>query len=144
MTETQKNTKCPVCGNYKNRDVSNDAIIEIDGNILLIKRGKDPYKDFWALPGGHVEFDETVEESVAREVKEETGLDVISLKLFGVYSNPERHPKQTVAVAYLVKTKGEIIAGDDASDFKLFSKDEIPDILAFDHKEILDDYLKKS
>ena len=137
------NTKCSSCGNYKTRGISNDAIIEIEGKILLIKRGKDPYKNYWALPGGHVEFDETVEESVIREVKEETGLTVTSLKLFGVYSNPKRHPKQVVAIAYITNATGDIQAGDDASDFQLFSKNEIPEKLAFDHKEIINDYLEK-
>lgn len=133
---------CHACGNYQNRGVSIDAIIVINKKILLIKRGNDPYEHYWALPGGHVDFDETIENTVKREVKEETGLETVSLKLLGIYSKPSRHPKQSIAVAYIVEIKGEIKAGDDAVEYKLFSFEELPQKLAFDHEEIIADYLR--
>jgi len=137
---TDKPSKCPHCCEYKNRAISIDALIERDGNILLIKRGRDPYKGFWAIPGGHVDFDETVEQAVRREVKEETGLTVSKLSLLGIYSDPGRHPKQVIAVAYKVETTGEPEAGDDAEEFAWFSPDKLPPNLAFDHKKIISDF----
>lgn len=134
-------SKCPQCGEYKNRAISIDAFIEKDGKILLVKRGRDPYKGFWAIPGGHVDFDETVKDAVIREVKEETGLSVGKLSLLGIYSDPGRHPKQVIAVVYKVETTGEPVAGDDAEEFAWFSPDQLPTNLAFDHNKILQDYL---
>lgn len=134
---------CPCCGRYPNRTVTIDALIISNNKILLIKRLVAPYKGFWALPGGHVDFGETVEDAVKREVKEETSLTVKSLKLFGVYSSPKRHPKQAVAVSYIVDTKGNAKAGDDAEKLDFIPLDNLPENLAFDHEEIIGDYLVK-
>ena len=139
----QTSPKCPTCGEYKNRAISIDAIIEQDGKILLIKRGIDPYKGYWAIPGGHVDFDETLEKSTIREVREETGLTVTKLTLFGIYSDPGRHPRQTIAVAYQTEVKGNPKAGDDAVDLAWFSPDQLPTKLAFDHSKIFKDYFNK-
>jgi len=135
---------CPTCGNYKNRAVSIDALIVRDGNILLIKRGIEPYKDFWGLPGGHLDFDEKIEDAVRREVKEETGLVVTSLLLHGIYDSPSRHPKQSVAISYITETIGEPKAGDDAAEVQFFLINNLPSELAFDHNKIIADYLKKT
>lgn len=109
----------------------------------MIKRRGVPFIGFWAIPGGHLDFNETAEEGVAREIKEETNLTVNYVKLFGIYSTPERDPRQIVSAIYLVKTKGVPKAGDDAADFKWFPLNKLPNKLAFDHKKILSDYLKK-
>src|SRR3989344_168461 len=100
--ELMTTQRCSACGRYPNRAISIDALIIQDNKLLLIERALNPYKGFWALPGGHVDWNETVEEAVEREVKEETNLIVISLQLLGVYSNPKRHPNQTVAVSFFV------------------------------------------
>ena len=134
---------CPTCGNYNNRAISIDALIVRDGNILLIKRGVEPYKGFWGLPGGHLDFDETIKDAVRREVNEETGLTVTSLKLLGIYDSPKRHPKQSVAISYITETIGEPKAGDDAIEVQFFSLKNIPKELAFDHTQIISNYLKK-
>lgn len=86
-----------------------DAVIICkDSSIVLIKRKKDPYKDSWALPGGFVEYGETVESAILREVKEETGLEIDLCRIVGVYSDPERDPRgHTVTICYLaLKTGG--------------------------------------
>jgi len=140
----KKQKSCPCCGRYPTRSVTIDALIVQNKKILLIKRGVTPYKDRWALPGGHVDFDETVEEAVRREVREETNLTVTSAKLLGVYSSPKRHPKQAVAVSYIVDAKGDAKAGDDAENLDFFPLDDLPENLAFDHKEIIGDYLAKA
>lgn len=136
------NIKCPCCRRYPSRPLSIDAIIVRDGKLLLIKRKLEPFKGYWALPGGHVDFGETVENAVTREVKEETNLTVTKMKLHGVYSNPKRHPNQSVAISYITDTEGNTKAGDDALEFKFVPLSEIPDNLAFDHNRILDDYVK--
>ena len=128
--------------NYKTRSFAVDGLIVKNQKILLIKRKGEPFHNYWALPGGHLDLNETAEEGVAREIKEETNLTVTSLKLFGIYSDPKRDPRQIVSAIYLVKTRGTPKAGDDAADFKWFPLSKLPANLAFDHKIILSDYLK--
>src|SRR3989337_120379 len=114
-----KKEPCPECGNFTNRGVSIDAIMIKEGKVLLIKRGIEPFKGYWATPGGYVDWGETVEETVKREVKEETDLNVTSLKLVGVYSSPERHPKQVINLVYLItKFDGVIKFSDEATKAK--------------------------
>ncbi len=127
---------------HNNRYFAVDGLIIKNKKVLLIKRGGIPFTGYWAIPGGHLDFNETAEEGVAREVKEETNLTVTSIKLFGIYSNPKRDPRQIVSAIYLVKTKGTPKAGDDAADFKWFPLGKLPANLAFDHKKILSDYIK--
>lgn len=130
-------------GGWDSRGVSVDAvIINSDNEIVLIKRGLEPCKGYWALPGGYVDWDETVEQAVVREVKEETALEVTNVKLIKVYSDPARHIRQVINLAFLVTTTGEIEAGDDAQDIRLFPIDGLPKHLAFDHKQIILDCLK--
>jgi 8-oxo-dGTP diphosphatase len=123
--------------------VTVDAIILENGRILLIKRGRNPYKDFWALPGGFVEYGETTEEAVKREAEEETGLQCEIVKLVGVYSAPDRDPRgHTISVVYVMKVKeGEVSAGDDAAGAAWVDINELPDEIAFDHLEIIKDAL---
>ena len=140
--ELKNNEPCPSCGRYNNRGVTVDAVIVKDNKILLIKRGNEPFKGFWALPGGYVGWDETVEDAVKREVAEETGLIVKTLEMIGVYSNPARHPKQVIDVAFTVETEGKPKAGDDAIEVGWFDINDLPE-LAFDHEKIIGDYLNK-
>ncbi|WP_054840170.1 NUDIX domain-containing protein [Thermococcus sp. JCM 11816] len=122
-----------------------DAVIVYNNGIVLIKRKNEPFKDHYALPGGFVEYGETVEEALLREVKEETGLDVKPVKLVGVYSRPDRDPRgHTVTVAFLcIGGEGELKAGDDAKEVFVFPIEEALNLpLAFDHGgEILRDAL---
>lgn len=110
--------------------------------VLLVQRRNPPFKGYWALPGGFVEYGETVEEAVKREVYEETGLETEVLKLIGVYSDPNRDPRwHVISIAFLLKpVGGELKAGSDAVNAKFFC--EIPEEIAFDHKKIISDGLK--
>lgn len=116
-----------------------DAIIPYKGRILLIKRKNEPYKDHYALPGGIVEYGETVEEALLREVEEEVGVKGKIYKLTGVYSEPARDPRgHFVSVCFIVLPEGEPKAGSDAKSVELFGLDSLPE-LAFDHERIIKD-----
>lgn len=140
MITLNNHEQCPECERFSNRGVSVDPIVIRDGKILLVRRGVDPFKGYWGTPGGYNEWDETLEETVKREVKEETNMDVIKAEQMKVYSHPSRHPKQTITVAFLVEVgEGEPVAGDDAEEAEWFSLDELPANLAFDHQQIIND-----
>ncbi|WP_456328759.1 NUDIX domain-containing protein [Archaeoglobus sp.] len=117
-----------------------DAIIPYQGKIVLIKRLNEPYKGFYALPGGIVEYGERVEDAVLREVEEETGLKGEIHSLVGVYSDPDRDPRgHFVSVCFIVIPKGgELKAGSDAKEVGLFSLENLPK-LAFDHEKMIKD-----
>ena len=122
-------------------------IFDEDFNFILIKRKNNPYKDYWALPGGFVEYGESVENAAIREAKEETSIDVELIDLVNVYSEPDRDPRgHTVTVAYTAK--GDFAnrkADDDAKDIGIFNVSELDDIpLAFDHDKIIRDCLDKA
>ena len=133
---------------YKIPSLTTDIFIfDDDFNFILIKRKKDPYKDYWALPGGFVEYGESVEDAAIREAKEETSIDVELKDLVNVYSNPDRDPRgHTITIAFTAK--GDFTsrkADDDASDIDIFSPENLDEInLAFDHKEIIKDCLNKA
>ncbi len=129
---------------YKNPSVTVDGIIERNNEILLIKRGREPFKGMWALPGGFVEYGEIVEDAVKREIKEETGLITEVRHLLGVYSKPDRDPRgHTISIVFVLDVLGgKLKEGDDASDTRFFSVGQLPN-LAFDHKDIIKDYLRR-
>ena len=115
-----------------------------EDKILLIKRKNNPYKNKWALPGGFVEYGERVENTVVREVLEETGLKTTVKEIIGVYSDPNRDPRgHTITIVYLLDfINGELKSGDDAADAKFFNLDDLPD-LAFDHDKIINDIIRR-
>ncbi|HOI69624.1 MAG: NUDIX hydrolase [Methanothrix sp.] len=120
-----------------------DALVLYGDGIVLIRRENPPYQGFYALPGGFVEVGETVEEAVRREAREETGLDIVPIKLVGVYSKPDRDPRgHVVSISYLAWGRGELSAGSDARSAEIFALEELPP-LAFDHALIVRDGLEK-
>lgn len=144
MNPVADDQPCPHCGRYKNRGLSVDAVIVRGDKILLGKRKGEPFKGYWGIFGGFVGSDETAEDALRRETKEESGLDVISSDLIGVYSDPARDPRGTVTVAYAVRVRGEPKAGDDIEDVKWVHIDDLPDNLPFDHKQIIADYSSRT
>ena len=133
---------------YKIPSLTADIFIYNDElNFILIKRKNEPFKDCWALPGGFVEYGETVETAAIREAKEETSIDVELIDLVNVYSKPDRDPRgHTVTVAFIAK--GDLNtrkADSDAKEIGIFSYDEIGEMdIAFDHRQIINDCLNKA
>ena len=135
---------CPNCG-FEQEDYANpfptvDIIIELGKHdIVLIKRKNPPLG--WAIPGGFVDYGESMEDAAVREAKEETSLDVILVKQLHTYSHPARDPRHhTISTVFLAKATGTPIAADDAAEIGIFTKDTLPSPLMFDHAEILEDY----
>ncbi len=128
--------------NRRNPIPTVDIIIELKGGIILIKRKNPPQG--WALPGGFVDYGETLESAAVREAKEEIGLDVELIRQFHTYSDPRRDPRHhTITTVYIAKAQGTAIAGDDAKEAGVFQKEALPKKIAFDHKEILNDYFSR-
>lgn len=116
-----------------------DVIIEKEGGIVLIKRKNPPYG--WALPGGFVDYGESLEGAAIRETKEETNLQVKELEQFHTYSDPARDPRfHTITTVFVGKGEGEPHPADDAQEIKISKKNALPSHLAFDHRKILEDY----
>jgi len=125
----------------RNPLITVDALIEIDGGIILIKRKNPPYG--WAIPGGFVDYGETLEEAVVREAKEETCLDIQIIRQFHTYSDPGRDPRHhTVTTMFIAKATGIPRAADDAQDIGVFTRDTLPEDMAFDHRQVVEDYFE--
>lgn len=125
--------------NFKNPVLTVDIIIEQAEGIILIERKNPPHG--WALPGGFVDYGESLESAACREALEETGLKVNLLGQFHTYSDPDRDSRQhTVSTVFVAQASGKAQAGSDARKAGLFTKNTLPEPLAFDHALILKDY----
>lgn len=122
------------------RHLSADAAIFLEGGLLLIRRDGPPFEDHWALPGGMVEMGETAPEAAEREAREEVGLDVEAVEFLGLFDDPERDERRNVSAAYLcVPTgDGEPVAGEEASGIGAFDPGDLPEPMAFDHRDIVE------
>ena len=137
---------CPHCGKevekYRTPFLTVDVIIGLDDHIVLIRRKNPPYG--WALPGGFVDYGETLEAAAVREAKEETSLDITFLSLLGVYSDPKRDPRQhNISAVFVARAEGRPRPADDAAGLGLYRRETLPEDLAFDHGKILGDYFKR-
>ncbi|RUL60002.1 NUDIX domain-containing protein [Prevotella koreensis] len=128
---------------YPHPAVTADCIVFACQNektqVLLIKRGSEPCKDMWALPGGFMNIDESAEEAAIRELKEETGIDVKEVTQVGAYSKVDRDPRErviTIAFYTVIDNPVKAVGQDDAKQAEWFTLDNLP-TLAFDHSEIL-------
>ena len=120
--------------------VTVDIIIEVGNrDIVLIERKNPPHG--WALPGGFVDYGESLERAAVREAKEETSLDVQLIEQFYSYSEPRRDPRHhTISTVFIARASGEPKGADDAKTARLFTEKDLPSPLVFDHAQILRDY----
>lgn len=128
---------------YRNPIPTVDIIIELEdeGIILILRKNPPPG---WAIPGGYVDYGESLETAAVREAKEETSLDVTLIRQFHTYSDPGRDPRgHTISTVYIARAKGVPRAQDDAKEIQIFTKDNLPDEIAFDHRQILEDYFSR-
>jgi ADP-ribose pyrophosphatase YjhB (NUDIX family) len=140
-------SKCPKCGHewrLRNPLPTVDIIIELEGEtpprIVLVSRKIHP--PGWALPGGFVEYGETVEEAAVREAREETGLDISLIRQFHVYSEPSRDPRgHMMSTVFLARARGMPVGADDAKEARGFDPNDLPEDMAFDHRDVIADYL---
>ena len=135
--------RCPKCGNniemYRNPVPTVDVIIEYEGGIVLVLRKNPP--PGWALPGGFVDYGETVDEAARREAREETNLELSSLRMFSVYSDPNRDPRMhTITTVFIAEGMGRLKEGDDAAQVQVYAAEGLPEEMAFDHRDIIADY----
>ena len=139
---------CPKCKKeievYQNPIPTVDIIIEIEPKgIVLIKRKNPPYG--WAIPGGFVDYGESLEKAAIREAKEETNLRVEIIRQFHTYSDPKRDSRHhSISTVYIARAKGIPKAKDDALEIGIFNESNLPDEIAFDHRSILSDYFKRA
>ena len=133
---------------YPRPSVTADCIVmtsEAVPQVLLIERGKEPYKGYWAFPGGFLNMDETTEQCAIRELEEETGLKISEVQQVGAYSKVDRDPRgRTITVAYLaiIRKPTEVKGQDDAAIAKWWKINSLPP-LAFDHADIMKDVIAK-
>ncbi len=164
MSSTARPTYCPQCGDplvtrtigsrerltclacgyvhYHNPVPGVGILIEMEGGVVLVKRGGQVKPGQWALPSGYIEAEESVEEAAIRESREETGLQVELIDLMGVYSFPEGPPTSGIIVFYRARPVGGTLrAGDDALDVRVFAPDELPELPFRTHRQALQRWL---
>ena len=129
---------------YPRPSVTTDCIVitrEPDPKVLLIERGDEPFKGCWAFPGGFLNMDETAEQCAVRELEEETGLSIKTIRQLGAYSKVDRDPRgRTITIAYLaiIDSPLPVVGQDDAAKAQWFPLSDLPQ-LAFDHADIMQD-----
>jgi ADP-ribose pyrophosphatase YjhB (NUDIX family) len=127
--------------NPRNPLLTVDIIIECQGGIVLIERKNPPHG--WALPGGFVDYGESIESAAVREAKEETGLSIELVEQMHTYSDPLRDPRHhTVSTVFIAKAQGQPVGMDDACKASIFKKKNLPSPIVFDHSTILADYFR--
>ena len=130
---------------HRNPSPTVDVAVIKGERLLLVKRGRDPYKDSLALPGGFVEYGETVEETATREVLEETGVHITLEAILGVYSDPRRDPRgHTITTVFIARpVGGEPAGGDDAAEASWVDLKSLErEMLAFDHSKVVEDLIR--
>ncbi len=128
---------------HRNPTPTVDIIIELPGGIVLIKRKNPP--EGWALPGGFVDYGESLEQAAVREAKEETSLDIELVRQMHTYSDPSRDARfHTISTVFIARAHGTPRAGDDAAGAGVFTRDNLPSPICFDHKAILEDYFSSA
>ena len=137
--------KCLTCGRYYDRHVVVEGLIVADGKILLALRDSFPDKGKWAMPGGFLDWDETGEEAVLREIREEIGAAGKVTGLFGVYTDKDAYNFQNVALVYTVTVTTNHFSPQvgEVAAVTWFNLDALPEKIAFNHREVIEEYKQK-
>lgn len=126
--------------------VCSDGVVINKDKVLLVKRSIKPFKGSWTLPGGHIDFGETSQETVIREIKEETNIDVEVVKLIKLYDNPKRDPwGHIISIAYLcvpVHTNSTFIKNEEVEELYWCDINKLPENIGFDHRIIINDAIE--
>jgi ADP-ribose pyrophosphatase YjhB (NUDIX family) len=137
---------CDCCKRFNSRYTTCSVIAIKDDKILFVRRGHEPSKGMWALPGGYLDWDETTKECARRELKEETGYDAEKTEFFKVFSSPKRDPgnRQNIDNCFVIHVKENNADYDkeEVSELKWFDFDNLPEGIAFDHREMVEEYRK--
>ena len=118
------------------------VILHNNGKILLLQRANKPLKNFWCLPGGYIDYEETPEEAIRRETKEEAGFDVGIESLVGVYRIDNDPRGVNIDIIYEAELKGKILLSEEHHNYNLFAIEELPAKIAYKHREAINDWLK--
>lgn len=139
----KKRMVCPACDfvDFHNPAPAAGAVIFREGELLLVKRAADPYQGDWCIPAGFMEWDESPRHCAERELLEETGLEIVTEKIFNVYSGTDDPRTNALLILYFARViGGEARAGDDASEVGFFADAEIPSNIAFQaHRQAITD-----
>lgn len=137
---------CPACARYNARNIACVSIALRDYQVAMILRKYPPMDGYWALPGGYLDWNETTAECAAREFTEETGMKGTNSRLFGVYSDPgiDQDGRQNVGIFYLLDASGTPEPGDDALEVAWFDLHALPEKIAFNHRQVIEDFLNSN
>ena len=147
-SKIDKGSFCDHCARFNSRHSTAEVIIVYKNEILLQKRARNPQQGWWCIPGGYVDWNETVEQAAIREVKEETGTKLNKINFLGVYSdiNRDLDGRQNIAHCFFseLQEKSQINAPEiEVLESKWFPLDQLPENIAFDHRKMIEDYKKK-
>lgn len=148
MMTVKRGEFCPNCQRYYDRHVVVEGLVIKDRQVLLVMRDLEPDKGKWALPGGFINWDETGEAAVLREIGEETGAHGEVLGFFGAYSDPKSQDNdlQNIALVYLIALTDEqfVPQPGEVTKVQWFSLAALPDVIAFDHRQKIEEYKQKT
>lgn len=144
--EGEKVKKCDSCGFIfwnKSKPVVS-ILVHKDNEILMLQRSNEPFKNYWVLPGGFVKSQETAEEAIRREAKEEIGTDVEAEQIIGTYLIENDPRGLHLDIIFSGQTKGEIKLSKEDKNWQYFSADKLPEQIAYKHRDAINDWVKKN
>jgi 8-oxo-dGTP diphosphatase len=146
IIDDKRRKHCEKCGFtfWNNPKPVVSVLIQRNGKILMLQRANEPFKDYWVLPGGFMCFEETAEEAVKRETKEETGLDVKIERIIGIYRIDNDPRGMHVDIIYKGKADGKIKLSQEDGKYNYFAKNSLPEHIAYKHRTAIEDWIKKS
>ncbi|MBI2031569.1 MAG: NUDIX hydrolase [Candidatus Levybacteria bacterium] len=146
LVDGDNRKRCENCGLifWNNPKPVVSIVLEKDGKILMLQRSKEPFKDYWVLPGGFIKYEETAQQAIKRETKEEAGIEVEISGIIGTYRIDDDLRGIHIDIIFYGKPKGEIKLNEEDRSWKYFSPDSLPENIAYKHRNAIEDYKKTS